>query len=151
MGDTAASRPASWSCFEAAITESSATVHGVPRRPIRTQRVDAKWVRNLLRARARRCDFIRPKLSSDPAWDMLLALYAAELEQVRLTIAGLTRASRVPGTTALRWMDVLLREGLIQRKNNPFDRRQIFVELSTDGVQAMKAYFANLPDDAYPM
>ena len=151
MGEAAASRPASWSSFEAAITGNSATVHEVPRPATRTQHMEAKWVRNLLRARARRCDFIRPNLFSDPAWDMLLALYAAELEQVRLTIAGLTRASRVPATTALRWMEALLREGLIQRKNNPLDGRQIFVELSPNGVQAMKAYFANLPDGAYPM
>ena len=151
MGKAAASRLASWSSFEAAITGSSATVHEVPCPAIRTQHVEAKWIRNLLRARARRTDFIRPRLFSDPAWDMLLALYAAELEQVRLTIAGLTSASRVPATTALRWMNVLLREGLVQRKDDPVDGRRSFVELSSEGVQAMRAYFANLPDGAYPM
>lgn len=151
MGEAAASRLASWISFEAAVAGSSATVQEIPRPKARTQHMEAKWVRNVLRARARRCDFIRPKLFTDPAWDMLLALYAAELEQVRLTIAGLTRASRLPATTALRWMDALLREGLIQRKNDPLDGRQIFVELSPEGVHAMKAYFADLPDGAYPM
>ena len=151
MGEAAASRPASWNYFEAANAGSSGTENEVRRRDARTRQMEAKWVRNLLRARARRADFFRPNLFSDPAWDMLVALYAAELEQIRLTIAGLTRASRVPATTALRWMDALLTEGLIQRKNNPFDRREIFVELSPGGLQAIKAYFANLPDGAYPM
>ena len=119
-------------------------------RPKRGGSDEARWVRNLLRARAARADFFNADLFADPAWDMLLSLYSAEIEQKRVSISKLCLASRVPSTTALRWISALQKNGLINREPDPFDARRIFVSLSREGSQAVRAYFGSLPATLYP-
>ena len=106
---------------------------------------DSKTIRNILCARARRASFFSAKLFADPAWDMLLELYAAELDQVRLSVGSLCIGSGVPDTTGLRWIGVLEQEGLIERRGDPFDRRRIYIELTASGSSAMTAYFQTPP------
>jgi DNA-binding MarR family transcriptional regulator len=98
-------------------------------------------IKQILRNRDCRADFFNCRLFSDPAWDMLLVLYAMELEQRRISISGLCASSRVPSTTALRWIGVLAKEELIQRRSDPLDGRRSYVELSRDGSAAMRSYF----------
>lgn len=98
----------------------------------------------IIRARARRGDFFNPRLFSDPAWSMLLELYAASIANQKLSVKSLRIASGVPWATALRWIDVLVREGLICRQRDPRDRRRTFVMLSTAGLDAMAAYFDSI-------
>ena len=93
--------------------------------------------------RRRRSKYFAPELFSDPAWDMLLELYAAELEQRRISTTGLSYAAGVPLTTGLRWIDVFIREGLIAKRCDPLDRRRVYIGLSANGVAAMSAYFAS--------
>ena len=119
-------------------------------RPKRGGSDEARWVRNLLRARAARADFFNAELFADPAWDLLLSLYAAGIEQTRVAINELSLACRVPLTTALRWIGALQKEGLIVRKPDPHDARRIFVSLSAEGSQAVRAYFGSLPATHYP-
>jgi DNA-binding MarR family transcriptional regulator len=94
-------------------------------------------------ARRRRSKYFASELFSDPAWDMLLELYAAELEQRRISTTGLSYAAGVPLTTGLRWIDVFIREGLIAKRCDPLDGRRVYIGLSANGVAAMSAYFAS--------
>ena len=98
-------------------------------------------VRIAINARRARDAFLPAHLFADPAWDMLLELYAAELDQVRMSTSNLCDASAVPATTALRWISTLENEGLIERQSDPLDARRIFVRLSSHGVGSMEAYF----------
>jgi DNA-binding MarR family transcriptional regulator len=102
-------------------------------------------VRTLQRARLRRGEVFAAQLFGDPAWDMLLELYAAHLEQRRISVGRLSRASGVAGTTVLRWLSVFQREGLVERMADRLDGRRIYVSLSRGGVDSMSAYFATLP------
>ena len=111
---------------------------------------ECRWIRDLLRARARRGDFLNARLFADPAWDMLLALYGAELAQRRLSVSSVCASAGAPMTTALRWIQALEKEGLTSRRRDPLDGRRIFVDLTTKGRDAMKAYFASLPKSVYP-
>ena len=111
---------------------------------------EARWLRNMLRARASRAEFFSEHLFADPAWDMLLSLYSAELEQKRVSVSSLSLASRVPATTALRWISALQKDGLIVRQPDPFDGRRIFVALSAEGSRAVRTYFNSLPATLYP-
>ena len=113
--------------------------------------VEARWIRDVLRARSRRAKFFSSHLFADPAWDMLLALYAAELAQSKLAVTNLASASGIPATTALRWMNALLKEGLLCREDDPRDRRRSFVRLSPKGWQSIREYFESLPAWAYPL
>ena len=106
---------------------------------------DAGEIEDLIRARARRAKHFNSALFADPAWDMLLYLYAAELGQRRVTVTKLGLASRVPPTTALRWLTSLQEEGLVQRQSDPLDGRRIFISLTDAGTSAMTAFFKDLP------
>ena len=72
-------------------------------------------VRELMRARARRKDQLSAHLFSDPAWDILLDLYLAELLQCRMTMSSLGTTADIPPTTALRWIKVLRAEARIEK------------------------------------
>ena len=97
-------------------------------------------VSNVIRARGMRSDFFGPKLFSDPAWDLLLALFQLELKHQRIATSELASAVGLPATTAVRWLDVLDREKLVRRKPDPFDARRIFVELTPRGSGAMQQW-----------
>jgi DNA-binding MarR family transcriptional regulator len=110
----------------------------------------AKLVRRILWARARREEYLSARLFAEPAWDMLLELYVAHLLQRRMSITGLCGASRVPATTALRWIDVLQSEDLVLREKDPLDGRRIFVELTVNGSNAIKHYFDAAASRVWP-
>lgn len=118
--------------------------------PPRDDAAQAKWLRGLLRARVRRGIFFSPRLFADPAWDMLLELYAAQLEQKRVSVSSLGIASGVPPTTALRWIAELQKDGFIMKQKDPLDARRTFVDLSLEGARAMRDYLASLPPSIYP-
>jgi DNA-binding MarR family transcriptional regulator len=70
-------------------------------------------------------------LMGEPAWDILLALYSEEPGD--LTISSLCYGSGVPATTALRWIGVLEKEGLVERSRHQRDGRISLVSLSAEG------------------
>jgi DNA-binding MarR family transcriptional regulator len=84
------------------------------------------------------------KLFSDPAWDILLELYAASLADRRLTVSRLADRTGVAMTTALRWINTLQQEGLLDRQDHPLDGRQVYHFLSQAGLQVMDSYFDDL-------
>lgn len=83
------------------------------------------------------------RLGSDSCWDVLLHLYAAHLNQHRLSIAEVTRRTGLPGTTVLRAVQSLGDAAMIQRAEDPLDRRRVFVTLSESGVGAMDRYLSS--------
>ncbi|WP_242125865.1 winged helix DNA-binding protein [Sphingobium sp. Sx8-8] len=107
-----------------------------------TAPVDATQVRDLLRARRLRDDFLPADLFADPAWDMLLDLLAARLEHERVSVSSLCIASAVPPTTALRWIRTLTEKGFVQRHADPHDGRRVFIALADATAEAMTRWFA---------
>jgi DNA-binding MarR family transcriptional regulator len=101
-------------------------------------------VRAVVRARAQRQRFFGADLFADPAWDILLELYACELAQHRISVSKLCFAITVPTTTVLRWLALLDRQGLIQRDDDFRDRRRVWVSLSPAGLEKMQDYFVSL-------
>jgi DNA-binding MarR family transcriptional regulator len=106
--------------------------------------VEARDVRALIRARRLREQFFAAELFADPAWDMLLDLYAAELEYGRVSVSSLCIAAAVPGTTALRWIGTMIDAGLFERQADQFDRRRAFVGLTPKARNGLHRYFAAL-------
>jgi DNA-binding MarR family transcriptional regulator len=105
-------------------------------------RVSADWIRGMLEARRRR-SAVFGSLFADPAWDMLLELYAVQLEGKRAAVSDLCKVSAVPYTTALRWIGRLEDAGLVVRTADGEDKRRIWVALSPTGDKRMKQYFRN--------
>jgi len=114
-------------------TQDAPPVEGAP--------VDANMVRAVIRVRRLRDQFFARELFADPAWDMLLDLMAARLEQSRVAVSSLCIAAAVPATTALRWIRTLTEHGLFVRRADPEDGRRIFIELSDSACEALTAYF----------
>lgn len=109
----------------------------------------ARLVRAVQTARTRRFAFFDADLFADPAWDMLLELYALHLEQIPVSVSGLCDSIFVPATTALRWMTKLEKDGLIVRRDDPNDARRSWVTLSAPGLEKMGRYFETLPFGCY--
>ena len=102
--------------------------------------IDAATVRAIIRARRLRDQFFSPDLFADPAWDMLLDLFAARLEGRRVAVSSLCIAAAVPATTALRWIKTLTDHGLFVRAADPQDGRRVYIELSDRAAAAMGSY-----------
>ena len=102
-------------------------------------------IRAVQSARRRRDALFGTELFADPAWDMLLELYAVHIEQQRVSVSSLCIAAYVPATTALRWVAKLEQEGLAVRVDDPRDARRTWIELSEAGIARMQRYFDLLP------
>ena len=99
------------------------------------QRSDAAL--QLYGIRRERYQFFDNDLFGEPSWDILLILYWAEMEQLRLTISNVCEAAQVPPTTALRWITKMETDGLILRAPHPFDRRVFRLSLSNEAIDRM--------------
>lgn len=101
-------------------------------------------VTEIYRARRRRGRHLPAELFGEPAWDMLLDLFAARLSGRLISVTSACYAASVPATTALRWLTVLEKEGLVERVDHPRDQRVRWVQLSDAGLEQMCAYFEDL-------
>src|SRR5687768_13422735 len=74
---------------------------------------DSKVVRQILAMRRARAKFFEPDLFAEPAWDILLELYSADLRGSKISVSRACIGSNVPYTTALRCIRRLHDKGLI--------------------------------------
>ncbi|MFW2830635.1 MarR family transcriptional regulator [Sphingomonas sp. ID0503] len=102
--------------------------------------IEAEQVRAVIRARRLRSQIFDPELFSDPAWDMLLDLTAARLEDKQVAVSSLCIAAAVPPTTALRWIKTMTDAGLFLRRADPMDGRRVYITLSDDAADGMEQY-----------
>jgi predicted transcriptional regulator len=98
----------------------------------------------ILRTRRKRDTFFGGDLFGEPAWDILLELFAAQHARRRLSVSGVCYASAVPVTTALRWIERLENDGWIERMDDPGDRRRSWITLTEKGSTAMEKYLENV-------
>lgn len=103
----------------------------------------AKLARGYLRHRRQREQQL-PDLFADPAWDLLLDLFAATMERRRVSVSNACVAAAVPPTTALRWIGTLEARGLIRRVADPKDRRVTYLRLSEATREAIAEWLAGL-------
>lgn len=102
--------------------------------------IDAAFVRSIIRVRRLRDHYFRSAMFADPAWDMLLDLFAARLERQRVAVSSLCIAAAVPATTALRWIKSMTDQNLFVRVADPQDGRRVFIELSDEAAAGLESY-----------
>lgn len=108
-------------------------------------------VRSIIRQRQLRTSFFENGLFADPAWDILLDLTAACVENVNVSVSSLCIASSVPPTTALRWISQMTEAGLLQRNEDKNDRRRVFITMSEKTTDCMVRFFARVSGETRPI
>lgn len=81
-----------------------------------------------------------PGVFGEPAWDMLLDLTIAYERGQHLSVTAVTAGSAAPSTTALRYLSVLEKRGILERVPDKHDGRRSWVQLTYTGSQMMRRY-----------
>lgn len=89
----------------------------------------SRMIKRYLKMRRER-ERLFPGLFGDPAWDMLLLLYAYRAANIPLQVSAIAGLANVPGTTSLRYLDLLIERQLITRSPDVRDRRRVWLVLT---------------------
>lgn len=103
--------------------------------------VTGENVRLVIAARQLRSELLPANFFSEPAWDMLLEVFARDLEGREGCLSEIAGASSIRLTTALRWVEILEDQGLLTRRADPSDARRGILQLSNLGKRVMELYF----------
>ena len=98
------------------------------------------FTRRMINERYRRFQYFDGHLFSDPAWDIMLELFVAEIEVREVPVTNLCFTSNVPDTTVLRWIKTLCHEELVVRHKDKIDKRRVLVQLTRPASEAMRRY-----------
>lgn len=104
-----------------------------------------EWILSLRRARS---ETLGEGLFSDPAWDLMLQLFAAKLRGHKMRLADLR--SDAPSSTIARWASVLEERGLICGRLDPLVPSVLRLELSESGAAKMSRLLQSL-DRLHPV
>jgi DNA-binding MarR family transcriptional regulator len=88
--------------------------------------------------RRARDEVLGDNLFSDPAWDILLELYAAKLGGRSMSAPELASATQTPFSTTARWIAALKDRGLVESIVDPVDAARLCVSLSAEGSSQME-------------
>jgi len=106
--------------------------------------VTAEFIRDLLRKEAKRRALLDGRLFGDCTWSVLLDLLAAKFDGREVSVSSACIASGAPTTTALRLINRLVGEKVLERIPDAQDRRRDFLRLSPDVEASLLAYLADL-------
>ena len=91
---------------------------------------------SVLIVRRARDDAIGKDLFSDPAWDILLELFAARLGRRHITARELASSIEMPVSVILRWIRALENRHLVEAASEPSGNGS--VELTAEGLKRLK-------------
>lgn len=89
--------------------------------------------------RARGEAFKVPGLFGDPAWEMLVAIYNAELEGAPASASQLARSAAWSHSTGMRWLNALISEGLVRKVDSGETSNLPYVELTEPGRRKIES------------
>jgi len=127
--------------FGSAFRDTPKTTRGIPSE---WWEPEAQVIRKIITMRRARDQFFATDLFADPAWDILLELYAADLAGTKVSVSEPCIESNIPPTTALRWIRKLNEAELIRRVPDPHDGRRVFLSLTEKGLMGMRGYFQSI-------
>lgn len=84
-------------------------------------------------------------LFADSCWNMCLDIYICGLKEERVTVSSIAHSSGIPMTTAMRYINVMVEQGLIQKTQNPDDNRMTFVSVSPDCMDRIRTLLCDAP------
>lgn len=97
-----------------------------------------KLARQMFAAQEARVASLPKCLRGEAAWSLLITLFLASKSGTRRTVNRLIDLSGCSTGTAIRYIDVLEREGLVYREGDERDKRISFILISSKGLQAVQ-------------
>jgi len=110
----------------------------------------AAFIRELLKTESKRREIGGGGLFGDPAWEMLLDLLLANIEQRRVSVSSACIASGAPMSTALRLVRRLVSDGVLFKIPDETDRRRHFLTINPKFEQPLIDYLAQQLEQATP-
>ncbi len=84
-------------------------------------------------------------LFSDSCWNMCLDIYICGLKDEQVTVSAIAHSSGIPMTTAMRYINVMVEQGLLEKSQNPDDNRMIFVTVSPEYQERIATLLSAAP------
>ena len=100
----------------------------------------APFIRELLKTESKRREIGGGGLFGDPAWEMLLDLLLANIEQRQVSVSSACIASGAPMSTALRLVRRLVSDGVLFKIPDETDRRRHFLAINPKFEQPLIDY-----------
>ena len=100
----------------------------------------AGLARRLLQESFARESILSLDLFSDPAWHILLDLFASEIEGKSISVSSACIISGAPSTTALRHLNLLIARGVVLRIKDPHDARRWYVRLNCEYAERVRQH-----------
>ena len=98
----------------------------------------AKIYERLYRLRRQRdAAFTAEGIFSDPCWDILIDLFIAHAQGTRVSLTSAAIAACAPMTTALRWISILEKNGIVRRYPDAQDGRRVYITLTNQAIEQM--------------
>jgi DNA-binding IclR family transcriptional regulator len=94
-------------------------------------------IRSILILRRAREHLFGPDLFAEPAWDVLLELYAATLGGRQMSLRDIALAIKAPASTTARWVGALAERGLIASHADPNELSVLRIGLTEWGAFQM--------------
>lgn len=83
---------------------------------------------------------------SEPAWEILLRLFVRKLEGLQSSVTQICYSTLTPTTTALRHLNILEMEDLIERKPSENDLRVSLIDLTPKGRLLASSFLLSWED-----
>jgi DNA-binding MarR family transcriptional regulator len=109
-----------------------------PRRMSQSPVTTEDHIRSILIVRRARDETFGAHLFAEPAWDVLLELYAATLGGRPMKLRDIALAISVPASTTARWIAALAERGLIASHADPNEPDVPNIGLTERGAAQMK-------------
>lgn len=101
--------------------------------------------RSIFHGRLTRARHFNRSMFGEPAWDILLLLFINDRSDSWLTATRLAELIEQPFSTVVRWIDYLEKERMIERRQDPKDKRISIIGLLDKGRQSVSSYLGELP------
>lgn len=90
--------------------------------------------------RRSRMTYFRSDLFREPGWDILLDLFIQQRVGTRISVTAACIGSGAATTTALRYLNLLIEDGLVEREGDPTDSRRSWLRLTPRAAEIMTEY-----------
>lgn len=84
-------------------------------------------------------------LFADSCWNMCLDIYICGLKEEQVTVSAIAHSSGIPMTTAMRYINVMFEQGLLEKSSNPVDQRMVFVATSPACREKIEKILSSAP------